>query len=144
MYPFTLFVKAANGEPLTPWERSQYKLWQVLGTAVTAFLLVNLPTIQQLLTDPGSTDIWYTVRAQLLVPLLMAVLLAFLKYQGAQTDVAPLPGQSLKLRARKMRASTGVNDVKTPIASAAPFSIDIPATPPASPSVATSDAAAPQ
>lgn len=98
MYPFSLFAKAANGQAMTPWERSQYKLWQVLGAAVASFVLVNLPTIQQLLTDPGTTDIWYTVRSQLLVPLVIAVILAFLKYHGAKTDVTPLPGQSLKIQ----------------------------------------------
>ena len=98
MYPFNLFAKAANGQPMTPWERSQYKLWQVLGTTIAAFIIVNMDVIKQLLTDPGSTDIWYAVRTQLLVPLLVAIFLAFFKYTGAKTDVTPLAGQSLKIQ----------------------------------------------
>jgi len=123
MYPFSLFAKAMNGEVMTPWERSQYKFWKLLLEAVGAFVVTNLPLIQQLLTDPGSVDPWYTVRAQLVVPLVMVIEEVVAKYFSAQTDTVPSPGQPLKIVTTSKRIKAlhaGPSDVGNKPAAAIP------------------------
>ncbi len=130
MWPFSLFAKATNGEPMTPWERSQYRFLQFMLAALVAFFVTNAPLIQQLLTDPGSTDIWYNVRHELLVPVLAALFLAWQKYNSSQTDVPPPVGTTTKAKAstRIKAQRAGVSDVKTPTsaatADAAPVAVE--------------------
>ncbi|SRR5258708_15970411 len=113
IYPFSLFAKAMNGEAMTPWERANYKFWQVLATTAGVFVLANLPAIQAALSGTG-TNFWEVIHTQLFVPLFVALVLAVLKYHSAQTDVVPTPSQPLKIITATKRikaAKAGPSDV---------------------------------
>jgi hypothetical protein len=96
MYPFSLFAKAMNGEAMTPWERANYKFWQYLAATLGVWLLANLSTIEAAFSGTG-TNFWEQVHTQILVPFVVALVMAVLKYHSAQTDTLPPPGQPLKI-----------------------------------------------
>lgn len=99
----------------------------------TALYLINLVLLVGMLSQQDMFDprYWLTI----LVGAAGQHVVSALAYRTVKSTVPAV--QAAKAQATA-RATT------TPTVSAAPFTIDIPATPPASPSVATSDAAAPQ
>lgn len=131
-----IFAQANAGANLTPGQRAFLKAFK--GFVITGIVSALVALFQVVAT--GSVNVardWPFVAGAGIV----AFLLAAEKYATAQGD-APL-ATVLTQAAANVPGWLGVNDVKTPgdpPASAAPFAIDIPA----SPQVATSDAPSPQ